>query len=128
MPGTETDPTGEQSPGGVEALLGIIGRFTKRVYIWLAVLTVGLLGVAAGVYFNSVKGSSLSHRNCTNVSGIASITRDYIGAQQAQTTELLKRGVTFGIPKDQLPALVKASEASQTAYLAAFDALSLNNC
>lgn len=122
------DPFGNGSSGDEETAEDILGKLLRRVTIWLTILTILLVPLAILTFVNSSRTGRLAERNCGNVSALAGIERTFIQQQQQQTTNLLKSGVTFGIPKDQIGGLVKANEASQRAFLSAFDALALTNC
>lgn len=89
--------------------------------LWLVAITVIVLLALRDQH-------NFSLRNCKNLQGIAGIERTFIQQQQQQTKSLLEHGVTFGIPKKDLPGLIEQSEATQQAFLEAFDALSLTNC
>lgn len=69
------------------------------------------------------KGATAISRNCHSIVKLARIERVFVDEQQQQTAELLKHGITFGVPRAQLPLLIAASQASQARFLAAFDAL-----
>lgn len=89
--------------------------------LWLFAVTVIVLIALKGQH-------DFSTHNCENLRGLAGIERTFIQQQQQQTKALLEHGVTFGIPRDQLPGLIAQSEKTQQAFLNAFDALSLSNC
>jgi hypothetical protein len=119
-----TDPHGEPERTSVEA----IDQLGRRLLVWLAILTLALAALGAWLWTTAEQTHRLAEHNCTNITGLAGIERTFIQQQQQQTTDLLKRGFTFGIPKDQLAPLVKATESSQAAFLTSFDALALTNC
>jgi len=121
--------------GEAQVAAEAIRHFTRQITAILVVLTVLLLGLGVATLTISKRESrtsgqaaQLARHNCANLKSLAGIERIFIERQQQQTQALLERGLTFGIPKEQLPALVKANEESQREFLEAFDALSLTNC
>lgn len=71
---------------------------------------------------------SIAVNNCRNIATLAKVERAFINRQEAQTQALLTSGVTFGIPKAQLPKLIDASRKSQALFLRDLDALTLSSC
>lgn len=76
----------------------------------------------------AVGNRKLTLSNCHAIGGLAAVERSFIERQEAQTVNLLKAGITFGIPADQLPGLIAASEHSQALFLKQLDAVAEQTC
>lgn len=71
---------------------------------------------------------AIAVNNCRNIGTLAKVERAFITRQETQTQALLASGVTFGIPKEQLPKLLDASRKSQALFLAELDSLTVASC
>lgn len=94
---------------------------------WLALIAAAILYTVPLVY-SVTRWSAASSKNCHTVAGLARIERSFILRQERQNVSLVTHGITFGIPKDQLPALLKQSRESQAAFLRDLDSLAANSC
>lgn len=94
----------------------------------LALLVGVVIGGGASLTYNIVRTSNVAHRNCVDITALAKINRGFVEGQAAQTNALLSKGFTFGIPKDQLPALIARNTMLQHQFLGELDELARNNC
>jgi hypothetical protein len=94
---------------------------------WLTLIAAAVL-YTAPLTLLLVKQADFSHRNCHSIHGLSLIERRFITRQEDQNQALLKSGITFGIPKDQLPGLIQKSQKSQASFLRELDALAANSC
>lgn len=65
---------------------------------------------------------------CTFGKKLAELNKDFVKRQDAQTQGLLDKGITFGIPKAELPKLIAESKASSATQLREYDELAAINC
>lgn len=107
-------------------------RHINRVLAALAGVILGLFGgftyTVLRVEHANHRNSEIARHNCQNIGTLANIERAFITRQEQQIQALLKSGVTFGIPKRQIPGLLKASRESQALFLVEHDALAAVTC
>lgn len=100
-----------------------VARMTKSKLI-----VVGIVIVVVAIGISSWYGFKAYSRACTGIQKLAVINHTLVGSQLAQTRALVKKGFTFGIPKKELPLLVKHNEEVQIQFLAELDELANSNC
>jgi hypothetical protein len=76
---------------------------------WLGVIAAFTLACGSFTY-SILKGTSDRAKLCH-------AERGFIERQESQSRQLIARGLTFGIPRSQIPALLKQSEESEHRFL-----------
>lgn len=76
----------------------------------------------------AIENRAQADGNCVRSKALARIERSFIARQEAATTALLAHGITFGIPREQLPGLIAQNKATEARFLGALDALAVVSC
>jgi hypothetical protein len=88
----------------------------------------GICLILFSIAFTGWAARRSSIRICHNQHKLAQIEHTLVRGMEAQGKELVKKGFTFGIPKQELPKLIKESNKRDKEFLAELDQLASSDC